>query len=82
MCKDQNWTSETDRATERPSKRMKIEKPGVGRPLLGPAKILLSGSHEHSLRTIVNRDGKQVVNIYFEHQIRQEKNGRDLAHNI
>ena len=35
MCRDQNLISETDvRAYE----RMKIEKPGVGRPFLGPAK--------------------------------------------
>ena len=52
MCRDQNWTSETERPTERPteraterpteraSERIKIEKPGVGRHLLGPSKIL------------------------------------------
>ena len=49
MCRDQNWTSVTERATKRPtdqpskraSERMKIEKPGVGQPLLGPAKIIV-----------------------------------------
>ena len=40
MCRDQNLISETsERADGRASERMKIEKPGVGRPLLGPAKI-------------------------------------------
>ena len=48
MCRDQNLISETDGRTdgrtsgqtdEQTYERMKIEKPGVGRPLLGPAKI-------------------------------------------
>ena len=44
MCRDQSLISETDvrtdeRTDERADKRMKIEKPGVGRPLLGPAKM-------------------------------------------
>ena len=38
MCRDQNLISETDGRTDgRASERMKIEKRGVGRPLLGPA---------------------------------------------
>ena len=42
MCRDQNLISETnERTTERTSERMKIEKPGVGRPLLGPANTTL-----------------------------------------
>ena len=40
MCKDQNLISETNEGpNEGPNERMKIEKPGVGRPLLGPAII-------------------------------------------
>ena len=38
MCRDQNLISETDGRTK---ERMKIEKPGVGRPLLSPANISL-----------------------------------------
>ena len=39
MCRDQNLISETDgRTDEWTDEHMKIEKPGVGRPLLGPAK--------------------------------------------
>ena len=42
MCRDQNLISETNKRTNgqtdgQTSKRMKIEKPGVGRPLLGLA---------------------------------------------
>ena len=42
MCRDQNLISETDLRTDvqtdvRTEERMKIEKPPVGRPLLGPA---------------------------------------------
>ena len=45
MCRDQNLISETSEQTnERASERMKIEKPGVGRPLLGPAKINYSAN--------------------------------------
>ena len=41
MCRDQNLISETDgRADKQTSERMKIEKPGVGRPLLGQAKMV------------------------------------------
>ena len=44
MCRDQDLISETDGRTDgrtyvRTDVRMKIEKPGVGRPPLGPAKI-------------------------------------------
>ena len=43
MCRDQNLISETnERTDERTDERMKIEKPGVGRPLLGPAKNHIS----------------------------------------
>ena len=43
MCRDQDLISETDVRTDvrtdgRTDVRMKIEKPGVGRPPLGPAK--------------------------------------------
>ena len=38
MCRDQNLISETDGADGRTDERAKIEKRGVGRPLLGPAK--------------------------------------------
>ena len=46
MCRDQNLIEGDERVSVgwlvTPSKRMKIEKPGVGRPLvLGPAKIQL-----------------------------------------
>ena len=45
MCRNQNLISETNERTdkqtnERMSKCMKIEKPGVGRPLFGPATTL------------------------------------------
>ena len=46
MCRDQNWTSETDRASE----RMKIEKPGLGRPLLGPVKNYSDWEKSNQLR--------------------------------
>ena len=40
MCRDQNLISETDERTYvRTNVRMKIEKPVLGRPFLGPAKI-------------------------------------------
>ena len=40
MCRDQNLISETDVRTDvQTNERMKIEKPGVDRPLLGPATI-------------------------------------------
>ena len=41
MCRDQNLISETNERTDkRTDKCMKIEKPGVGRPLLGPANSI------------------------------------------
>ena len=40
MCRDQNLVSETSERTDgRTDERMKIEKPVVGWPLLGPAII-------------------------------------------
>ena len=42
MCRDQNLISATDGRTDGRSGRTKIEKQGVGRPFLGPAKIPLN----------------------------------------
>ena len=43
MCRDQNLISETYvRTYRRTDVRMKIEKPVLGRPLLGPANIYLT----------------------------------------
>ena len=54
MCRDQNLISETDGRTDvrtyvRTDVRAKIEKRGVGRPLLGPAKIQMEDKLNNSL---------------------------------